>query len=103
MRIIFPGARRRFCPSLLPPAQLDLALLHYYGPGLLTQTLLLSFALLFGFGLCCGIAFFKNTRSGILGYPFTQEKYGDENKDDEGCDNLASEYICRHRAKQRVC
>jgi|SRR6266850_2233441 len=102
MRITSPGARQTIYLSLLPPAQLVLALLHY-GPGLLTETLLLSFALLLGFGLDCGIALFKNTRSCILGYPFTQEKHGDENKDDGGCDNLASEYICRHSAKQWMC
>jgi hypothetical protein len=102
MRITFPGARQTLYLSLLPPAQLNLALL-YYGPGLLTETLLLSFALLLGFGLGWGIAFFKNSGSGILGNPFTQEKHGDENKDDGGCDNLASEYICRHRAKKWMC
>jgi len=66
---------------------------------------LLSFPLLFGFGLgCnCGIAFFENSRSGILGYPFTQKKHGDENEDDEGGDNLAGEYICRYGAKERMC
>jgi hypothetical protein len=66
-----------------------------YGPGLFTDPLL-SFALLLGFrfGCKCGIAFFENSRSGILGYPFTQKKYRDENKDYEGCDNLAGEYVC---------
>jgi hypothetical protein len=86
---------------MLPPAQLDV----YGWPYLLTQALLLSFPLLlcFPFGHNCGVAFFENARTCILRYPFTQKKHGDENKDDEGCDNLPGENICRHRAKQWMC
>ena len=61
------------------------------------------FALVFDFGITYWIAFFKYPRSGILGDPFTQEKHGDEDKDDDGCDNLASEYIRRDRTEQRMC
>jgi len=94
MCITFPDPEETFCLNLLPPAQLDVALFHY-GPGLFTQALLLSFTLLLGFALGCNcrIAFFKNTGTGILRYPFTQKKYGDEDKDDESCDDLAGEYI----------
>jgi hypothetical protein len=83
--------------SLLPPAQLNIAL---HCPALLAQTLLLSFTLPFTLLLCfalgCnrGVAFFKDTRACILGYPFTQKKHGDENEDDECCNDLASEYVC---------
>jgi hypothetical protein len=96
----FPDPGQTLCLGLLPPAQLDVALLNC-GPSLLTQTLLLPFTLLFCFALGhdCGISFFKNSRTGILRYPFTQKKHRDENKDDEGRDNLACEYIRRHRTK----
>jgi len=95
MRVTFLGPRKSLCLGMLPPAQLDITLLHGC-PCVLTHALLQPFTFLFCFplGHNCGIAFFKNTWTGILRYPFTKKKYGDENKDDEGCDNLAGEDIC---------
>jgi len=95
MRITFHSPGNSLCLGVLPPAQLDIALFHGC-PGLFAHVLLqpFPFLLCFPLGRNCGIAFFENARTGILRYPFTQKKHGDENKDNEGCDNLASENIC---------
>jgi hypothetical protein len=64
----------------------------------------LSFAFLLGFRLGkCGITLFKNSRPSILGNPFTQKEHCDEDKDYQGRDNLAGEYVCGYRAKKWVC
>jgi hypothetical protein len=84
---------------MLPPALLQGC------SGLLTHALLqpFPFLLCFPLGRNCGIAFFENAGTGILRYPLTQKKHGYENKDNEGCNNLAGKNVCRDRAKQWGC